>query len=38
MFRGTGSSIEMLKGYRDGECVGTPDVEDGIGTEKNATL
>jgi len=38
MFRGTRSSIEMLKGYTDGECVGTPDVEDGIGTEQNATL
>jgi len=38
MFRGTRSSIEMLKGYTDGECLGTPDVEDGIGTEQNATL
>ena len=38
MFRGTRSSIEMLKGYKDGESLGTPDVEDGIGTEQNATL
>ena len=38
MFRGTRSSIEMLKGCTDGECVETPDVEDGIGTEQNATL
>jgi len=38
MFRGTRSSIEMLKGYTDRECMGTPDVEDGIGTEQNATL
>jgi len=28
----------MLKGYTDGECVGTLDVEDGIGTDQNATL
>jgi len=38
MFRGTRSSIEMLKGYTAGESLGTPDVEDGIGTEQNATL
>jgi len=38
MFRGTRSSIEMLKGHTDGESLGTTDVEDGIGTEQNATL
>jgi len=38
MFRGTRSSIEMLKGYTDGESLGTSDVEDGIGTDQNATL
>jgi len=38
MFRGTRSSIEMLKGYTDGKCLGTPDVEDAIGTEQNTTL
>jgi len=38
MFRGTRSSIEMLKGYTEGESLGTPDVEDGIVTEQNATL
>jgi len=37
MFRGTRSSIEMLKGYTDGETLGAPDVEVGIGTEQNAT-
>jgi len=26
MFRGTCSSIKMLKGYMDGESLGTPDV------------
>jgi len=34
----TRSSIEMLNGYMDRECLGTPDVEDGIGPEQNATL
>jgi len=38
MFRGTHSPIEMLKGYTDKESLGTPDVEDGIGTKKTATL
>jgi len=38
MFRGTRSSIEVLKGYTDGESLGTPDVEVGIGIEQNATL
>jgi len=38
MFRGTRSSIEMLKGWTDGECLGIPDVEDGIAPEQNATL
>jgi len=38
MFRGTRSSIEMLKGYTDGYCLGTADVEDGTGPEQNATL
>jgi len=28
MFRGTCSSIEMLKGYMDGESLGTPVLED----------
>jgi len=32
MFRGTRSSIEKLKGYTDGESLGTPDVEGAIGT------
>jgi len=27
MFRGTRSSIEMLKGYTDGESLGTPALE-----------
>jgi len=34
MFRCTRSSIEMLKGYTDGESLGTPDdVEYGIVAE-----
>ena len=27
MFRGTCSSIEMLKGYMNGESLGTPDLD-----------
>jgi len=38
MFMGTRSSIEMLKGYTEGESLGTADVEDGMGPEQNATL
>jgi len=34
MFRGTRSSIETLKGYTDGESLGTP----ALGTYLNATV
>ena len=30
MFRGTCSSIEMLKGYMERESLGTPDIDNGM--------
>jgi len=38
MFKGTRSSIEMLKGYTNGTSLRALDVENAIGTEQNATF